>query len=182
MTDEPQPHAGGGVKLAGHHISPKLLAIAGGVVLLLLFLKMRAGSAASANATGPSTSSALSNAEAAMLSQLQQDNATAIADALSQIPPGAVGPPGPRGPTGPVGKPGPVPPHTVHQPTGHTGSGVPTNTGRFYTVHAGDNLAAIAARYHVAGGYRSLLNGRTDADVRQHPNLIHPGDKVWIPN
>lgn len=178
MTD-PQPHPGGGVKLAGHHISPKLLAIAGGVVLLLLFLKMRAGSAASANATGPSTDSALSNAEAAMLSQLQQDNATAIADALAQIPAGAVGPPGPRGP---VGKPGPVPPHTVHQPTGHTGSGVPGNTGRFYTVHAGDNLSAIAARYHVSGGYKSLLNGKTDAAIRQHPNLIHPGEKVWIPN
>jgi nucleoid-associated protein YgaU len=86
-------------------------------------------------------------------------------DTGSSVP----GPPGPAGPPGTPGKPGtPAPPDKEPTP--------PKTT--VYTVKKGDTLSAIAATYHVKGGYPALAKLNRIAN----PNLIYPGQKITIPN
>lgn len=199
MVTVSAPHGGGdsgggdGVKLpGGKKVSPKILiGLVGVVVVLLVVMRARSGGGAAADSSGTAGSgSYLDAAEQAMLAQLQSDNANTIQAQLSQIPAGARGPTGPPGARGPVGThpfplphPHPIPPGTVHKPAKHPaggGSGMPTPKGHFYTVKAGDTVSGIAKKWHIKDWHK-LLNSKTDKSIRDHPNLIHPGQKIWIP-
>lgn len=78
-------------------------------------------------------------------------------------------------------------------PGGHPGS--PTPPGKVksitYTVQKGDTLSAIANKYHVKGGWKSLYQADKsliDSTARAHGykgdkpyNYIYPGEKLVIP-
>ncbi len=60
--------------------------------------------------------------------------------------------------------------HTAHRPKSRS-----THT---YTVRSGDTLSMIAARHHVAGGWRALA--RMNRATIKNPNLIHIGQHIKI--
>src|SRR3990167_8898017 len=52
-----------------------------------------------------------------------------------------------------------------------------------YVVVKGDNLTKIARRFDVPGGWRTIYNhpkNRAFKAKRPDPNLIYPGDVLWI--
>lgn len=65
-----------------------------------------------------------------------------------------------------------------------TGDATPSN-GIWYTVRRGDTLSHIAARHGLAN-WRTIYNATPENDEfrRTHPdpNLIFPGDRVFVPN
>jgi hypothetical protein len=52
-----------------------------------------------------------------------------------------------------------------------------------YEVEAGDTLAGIAKAHDVEGGWQRLYYDIEEnrKEIGKNPNLIHPGDTVWIP-
>jgi hypothetical protein len=54
----------------------------------------------------------------------------------------------------------------------------PTFTKLFYTVVSGDTLSGIATKYRTT--VARLLSFPENAQYRDNPNLIHPGDKVRV--
>jgi len=64
------------------------------------------------------------------------------------------------------------------------GGGVKTGTPLLrYEVEAGDTLAGIAKAHDVTGGWQRLYYDikQNKQEIGKNPNLIHPGDTVWIP-
>jgi hypothetical protein len=52
-----------------------------------------------------------------------------------------------------------------------------------YEVEAGDTLTGIAKAHDVEGGWQRLYSDIEEnrKEIGKNPNLIHPGDTVWIP-
>lgn len=82
-------------------------------------------------------------------------------------------PPPSTQPATPPGHPKPpAKPPSHHQPPPHHHS----NT---YVVKPGDNLSAIASRFHIDGGWHTLYNLNKHT-IGGNPNLIHPGQKLTL--
>lgn len=67
--------------------------------------------------------------------------------------------------------------HTPKRPVRHTTT-THTKKARTYTVHSGDTLSGIAARYHTTWQKIYEKNRKV---VGANPNLIRPGEKLVIP-
>jgi hypothetical protein len=50
---------------------------------------------------------------------------------------------------------------------------------RHYTVHSGDTLSKIAARFHIKGGWRALY--RANRSKLSNPNTLHVGQVLRLP-
>lgn len=193
---EPSPHA---PAIAGHKVNLKVLAAVAGVAVLLLILRSRnsgaatAGNTATSGSAGSNPSGTLGDAYTAMFTQLQSDNTAAISQSLSDMQKAnqaALAAQLARDRTSTAAAVGAIqaalrriPPSTVHNPITAKpggGAGVPTAAGHYVTVRSGDTLGKIAASSHVPN-WRTLLNSRTDPNINRHPNLIEPGQKVWVP-
>ena len=71
----------------------------------------------------------------------------------------------------------PQPPAT--QPQGD-GTEVPVSRGTQYTVKSGDTLSKIAkAHYGDAGQWRRIFD--TNRETISDPDMIHPGQQLYIP-
>ncbi|MCF6524769.1 LysM domain-containing protein, partial [Streptomyces sp. JJ36] len=81
----------------------------------------------------------------------------------------------------PAGAPdGTPPPADRPGPAGSRSGGAPRAAAADgYTVVAGDTLSGIAARYAVAGGWRSLYRANRGV-VGPDPGLIHPGMRLRL--
>jgi LysM repeat protein len=53
----------------------------------------------------------------------------------------------------------------------------PAHSTRIYTVRSGDTLYKIAARYHVPGGYPTIV--RMNRSIH-NPNLIYVGQRLYV--
>jgi hypothetical protein len=56
--------------------------------------------------------------------------------------------------------------------------------GGYYTIRKGDTLSSIARTYAIDGGWKSIYYHEKNKDFRKlrpDPNLIYPGDQVWLP-
>lgn len=77
-------------------------------------------------------------------------------------------------PTQPVSKVNTTPPPKKPAPP-------PTKHIQSYVVQRGDSLSAIAAHFHLKGGWQSLYNANRGV-IGSNPNLIKPGQKLTIPS
>ncbi|GAA4736305.1 resuscitation-promoting factor protein RpfA [Amnibacterium soli] len=70
-----------------------------------------------------------------------------------------------------------APRHAAHKVGRHAAA--PAAHGAKYTVRSGDTLQGIAARHHVAGGWRALADA--NAAHIAHPGQIFPGQVLRLP-
>lgn len=160
------------------------------IIAVLVFVFVRKSNS---NASSGGTQTTMDPAtQAALQSALQAQAAQGYASSGAQGPSGSAGPQGPAGPPGAVGPAGAAgaagktgPPGPAGQggkagPPGKPGSqggGKPST--QWYTVRSGDNLSAIASRFHISGGWESLYNMNRGV-VGNNPNLIYPGQRLKL--